>query len=64
MYYYVLTKQGIVILWSTAQQVTDIENTTSDIKDAFKKIDAVIHTNFKFEERVYSGDKPNPEDCA
>ena len=50
---------------STVQRVTNIENTTAEFKDTFKKFDEAIRQRMKScSEKGYTGDKPKPEHWA
>ena len=64
MCYWILNQRGAVISRSTVQRVTNLELSTSAIKDTFDKFDQVIHQKLKSENRGYVGDKPNPDDWA
>ena len=58
---YILTQRGTVVSRSTVQRVTNLEKTTTDIKEMFVKFDIEIHRRLKSEHYSYDGDKPNPE---
>ena len=64
MCFHVLTQRGTVISRSTVQRVTNLEMSTSSVKDIFSQFDATIAAKCKSPERGYVGDKPNPEDWA
>ena len=65
MCYHVLTQRGTVISRSTVQRVTNLEKTTSEVKDTFLKFDATIRTKLKCTgDKDYVGDKPDPEAWA
>ena len=63
MCYHVLTQTGEVISRSSVQRVTNLELSTSIVKDTFAKFDERIRLKIRpTKERGYIGDKPNPED--
>ena len=65
MCYHVLTQRGMVISRSIVQRVTNIEKTTTEVKDTFKKFDEAIRQRMKSSsEQGYIRDKPNPEHWA
>ena len=64
MCYWILNQRGAVVSRSTVQRVTNLELSTSEVKDTFSKFDQVIHQKLKSEHRGYVGDKPNPDDWA
>ena len=64
MTYYVLTQRATVISRSTVQRVTNLELSTTSVKETFRAFDTNIHSRFKTDSRGYEGDKPNPEDWA
>ena len=64
MCYHILNQKGMVISRSTVQRVTNLELSTADTRDIFKKFDEGIHTKLKCGQRGFQGDKPNPEDWA
>ena len=63
MTYYVL-KNGVVLSRSTVQRVTNLELSTSSVKDIFDKFDQKIYHKLKPKDNVYAGGKPNPEDWS
>ena len=63
MTYYVL-KNGVVLSRSTVQRVTNLELSTSSVKDIFDKFDQKIYHKLKLKDNVYAGGKPNPEDWS
>ena len=65
MCYNVLTQRGTIVSRSTVQRVTNIEKTTSEVKDTFHKFDEAIQQRMKScNEAGYIGDKPNPDHWA
>ena len=64
MCYWILNQRGAVISRSTVQRVTNLELSTSSVKDIFDNFDKKIHHKLKNEERGYVGNKPNPDDWA
>ena len=64
MCYWILNQRGQVISRSTVQRVTNLELSTTTVKDIFDNFDRKIHDKLKCEQRGYLGDKPNPEDWA
>ena len=64
MCYWILNQRGAVISRSTVQRVTNLELSTSSVKDIFDNFDTKIHHKLKREERGYVGNKPNPDDWA
>ena len=64
MCYWILNQRGQVISRSSVQRVTNLEMSTTTVKDIFDNFDRKIHDKLKCEQRGYLGDKPNPEDWA
>ena len=65
MCYHVLTQRGTVVSRSTVQRVTNIEQTTTDVKRTFEEFDTVIHAKCgTTTDNTYTGDKPNPSQWA
>ena len=65
MCYNILTQRGTIVSRSTVQRVTNIEKTTSEVKDTFHKFDEAIQQRMKScNEAGYIGDKPNPDHWA
>ena len=64
MCYHVLNQKGQVLARSTVQRVTNLEMTTSSVKDTFNKFDQAIAEKFKSDHRGYLGEKPNPDNWA
>ena len=64
MCYHVLNQRGVVVSRSTVQRVTNLEKTTSEMKDIFEKFDIAIQKKLNLIDKGYVGDKPNPEDWA
>ena len=62
MCFHILPHRGIVISWSTVQQVNNLDKNIAEVNDTFNKFDDVIHTKIKCEERGYAKNKPNPDD--
>ena len=62
MCYHVVTKRVIAISRSTVKGVTNLVETTYEVKDTFNNLDAVICAKIKHKERGYDDDKTNPED--
>jgi len=63
--YHVLSQRGTVVSRSTVQRVTNIEKTTAEVEDTFRKFDHVIQEKMtSCHEDNYIGDKPNPEHWA
>ena len=64
MCYHILNKNGNVVLHSTVQRITELEQSASSTKDIFNKFDARIAEMLKVVKRKSVGYKPNPEDWA
>ena len=59
-----LTQHRTVISRSTVQRGTELEKTTTLLKDTFNKFNTSIRSKFKCINRGYVNDKPNPDDWA
>ena len=64
MCYHILTQKGTVLSRSTVQRVTNLEKSTTTVKDMFNKFDENIRIKLKSIDRGYVGDKPDPKDWA
>ena len=64
MCYQVLTQAGTVVARSTVQRVTNLELSTSSVKDTFRIFDEKVGKRFNTSERGYIGNKPDPVDWA
>ena len=65
MCYNVLTQRGTVISRSTVQRVTNLEKTTTNVKEVFALFDKAVSAKLKLTtDKDYVGDKPNPEQWA
>ena len=64
MCYWILNQRGAVISRSTVQRVINLELSTPPIKDIFDKFDQKIHHKLNLKDRVYAGNKPNPDDLV
>ena len=64
MCFHILNQKGSVVSRSTVQRVTNLEISTSTVKDIFDKFDQAISLKLKSSDRGYEGDKPNPDDWA
>ena len=64
MCYHIMTQKGTVLSRSTVKRVTNLEKSTTTVKDMFNKFDENIRIKLKSIDRGYVGDKPDPKDWA